>query len=223
MILGRWRDKYMCLFKRLILILLLLSPLRAFAGDDDLDDEIVPEVVAKPAPPPPRFRTVEFTTLSFSYVSWKEQVTLSGPTGTDSAYANFYGNSFGYEHETYLKPTNGTLYGFDFMFGRASVGGSQVNVPYQEGSVGWLGIDFSYRYVHRLTNQIAMSVGPLLLARQAKLPADDVDVSSGSQYNIGAIADLRLRLSKPLEIHQMIGTLYMKASTIWSFGLGYKF
>ena len=201
----------------LILFLVGLCLCAQAQEDLDLDSEI------STSKPVPRFRTVEFTTISFSYVSWKEKVSLSGAGGTDSSFANFYGNSISYEHETYLKPTSGTLYEFDFIYGRASVGGSQTNVPYQEGSVGWLGAEFSYRYVYRLSPQIAMSAGPLILTRQINLPGDGVDVSSGAQYNFGAIFDLRLRLTKALELHQAIGTLMTKASTIWTFGLGYKF
>ncbi len=171
------------------------------------------------------FASLPLKTVSLSYVSWTEFVDLDNGTVTDRAFANFYGNALSFEKETYYSQRFGTALEAAALFGQANAGGSQTVITYQTSYQKWWGIEASARFAYRLSPQITMSIGPMVLARQISWPTQTVgvDMKSGAPINFGAIADLRMRLNRTWELRQTIGTLTFKASTIWSLGIGYKF
>lgn len=218
MILGRQKGKFMfrsnLCFVLSFLTVLCLSSLQALAqeGNNIFENE-------------KEFASRQLKTVSLSYVSWTEFVDLDNGTVTDRAFASFYGNALSFEKEISYSPRFGTILEAAFLFGQANAGGSQTVITYQTSYQKWWGFEASARFAYRLSSQIAMSVGPLVLARQISWPnqTPGVDMKSGAPINFGALADLRMRLNRNWELRQTIGTLTFKASTLWSLGIGYKF
>lgn len=163
--------------------------------------------------------------IEFSFISWKEQLSLLGGGDSQKDYGDYFGNAVLVEYEHYWAPHWGTIAEFGFLTGLANLGGSQSHIPYQHSDVEWWGFKGSYRGAYRLSSAIATSIGPIFLYRKIDLPSSPggVDVNSGESFNYGAAVDLRLLLNSHLEIRTEIGGLFEKASTLWSVGLGYKF
>lgn len=163
-------------------------------------------------------------TVAVSYLAWTEFVDLKNGNLEDNAYANFYGMALTLEKENYSRRW-GTAAEASALFGQANAGGSQQLITYQTNYRSWYGLEASYRLAYRHTAQVSFSIGPFGLFRQVTWPGGDnnIDVKSGSQTNGGLLADLRYRLTRQLEVRQMIGTMAFKANTIWSLGIGYKF
>lgn len=215
MILGRRKGKFMFHSNFFLLVFVFCSlSFHAFSQESSSvfeNDKNDPALALK--------------TVSLSYVSWTEFVDLDNGTLTDQAFANFYGNALSFEKETYFSPRFATVFEAAFMFGQANAGGSQTVITYQTSYQKWWGGEASARFAYRLSPQITMSAGPLVLVRQISWPdqGTSVDIKSGAPINFGFLGDLRMRLNRNWEIRQTIGTLTFKASTIWSLGIGYKF
>ena len=169
-------------------------------------------------------KTKIFSSISLSYISWTELVDLSNGAATDRAYANFYGNSFIYEREVYHSLRSGFTTEFGLMYGQAGAGGTQSLLTYQTANQKFFGAEFSGRYAYRLSPQILIGFGPLVLYRNIKWPSDaTVDAKSGSDVNLGLVTELKMRLSQDWDLRQTFGTLAFKASTLWTLGVGYKY
>jgi hypothetical protein len=171
--------------------------------------------------PPPK---IGISTFAVSYVTWLETVDLTKNI-TDSAFANFYGTALTYEKENYEARRRGFAFDVSFIAGQANAGGlPNQTLAYQKANVNWFGASASGRIAYRLSPQITMSVGPMILYRNLVWPdIDGVQAISGSPVNLGFIGDVRMRLSRGWEIRQTIGRLAFRATTIWSLGIGYKF
>lgn len=169
-------------------------------------------------------KEINLKTVAVSYLSWIEFMTLDSGTMADEAYANFYGTAISYENETY-KNRFGTISTASAMFGQANGGGTQTAVPYQKSYQSWYGVMAEYKYAYRISAQTTIALGPAAMYREVKWPlATGVqDVKSGSQVNMGALLDFRIRFNPAWELRQTFGTMAFKASTLWSLGIGYKF
>jgi len=163
--------------------------------------------------------------FEFSYVSWKEQMTLTNGPTTDHAYSDFIGNALAVEFEHYFVPRWGLIAELSFMSGKASLGGSQTQLIYQQSNVSWTGKEVSLRGAYRFSSSIISSVGPLVLNRQITIPPDPngSNVTSGANVNYGLIADVRLKLDRHWEFRQTIGTLVQNAKTYWALAVGYAY
>lgn len=172
----------------------------------------------------PQEKLREFKTISVNYTSWTEFADLESNNFEDSTNANFFGVQLTFEKESF-DFRHGFTREVSLLFGQANLGGRQRQIAYQTNRRSWYGLEASYRGAFRLSPQITLSAGPLLLLRQIDWPAEgtDVTVKSGAPINLGMMADAKLRMTPRWEIHQMIGTLFFKASTIWSLGVGYKY
>ncbi|QDK39357.1 porin family protein [Bdellovibrio sp. NC01] len=160
--------------------------------------------------------------VEVSYISWKEFADVEPAATQPKTYSDFIGNALTGEYEHYFLPRWGAVAEGSLMFGQANLGA----IPnYQAGNVRWWGIRASYRGVYRFSTQVASSAGVLVLNRQIDYPSQTgvTDVKSGAQVNYGLIADLTYQLTPSWLIRQEIGGLFVKASTLWSIGLGYRF
>jgi len=165
----------------------------------------------------------EYKSFALSYTSWTEFVDLESGSLEDNTHANFYGLQLTYERESFNLRW-GIAKEVSLIFGQANLGGRQNLIPYQATYRPWYGLEASYRGAYRVSPQITLSMGPFALFRQVTWPdSTGVTVISGSPVNIGLLADAKLRLTPQWELRQMIGTLFFKGSTIWSFGFGYKY
>lgn len=201
-----------------IFILILLQLFVSFSWAQEDDDDAAGTTARASR------RGQEYKTFTVSYTSWTEFVDLENNGVSDSTYANFFGAQLTYEKENYIG-RYGTAKEASLLFGQANAGGRQNILTYQTNYRSWYGAEASYRGAYRLSPQIVMSAGPFLLARYVTWPSEGttITVNSGSALNLGALADVKLRLTPRWEIRQMIGTMFFKASTIWSLGFGYKF
>lgn len=160
--------------------------------------------------------------VEVSYISWKEFAEVEPAATQPKTYSDFIGNALTAEYEHYFHPRLGAIAEGSLMFGQANLG----SIPnYQAGNVRWWGLRASYRGVYRFSTQIGSSIGALILNRQIDYPSQTgvTDVKSGAQVNYGLIADLTYQLTPNWLIRQEIGGLFIKASTLWSIGLGYRF
>jgi len=167
---------------------------------------------------------VNLSTWTVSYISWTEYVDLTDGVLTDETHANIYGNALTYEAEFYRGYRYGWAYEVGFLSGQANAGGTQPLLTYQSANQKWFGAEIATRVAYRLTPQITMSIGPMGLYRNLKFPSEGgVDAKSGASFNFVMLGDLRMRLNRNWELRQQIGSMSFRASTYWSFGLGYKY
>lgn len=161
-----------------------------------------------------------------SFVSWSELVDIDDGTFADRADAQFYGTSIGRSVEKYRNSSKGTIREFSVLSGHANAGGTQtVLTGYQTSHRSWFGAQASFRFAFRKSPQVALSIGPTALFRQIKFPDEGTGytIKSGSDLNVGLLAEARFRLTDRLLVQQTVGTLAFKASSIWSLGIGYMF
>lgn len=172
-----------------------------------------------------QYCNAEGDTVGLSYLSWSEFIELDNGNTTDKAFANFYGNAFSYEIESYQSNSLGYSVEAAALVGQANAGGTQQNLTYQTSYKNWWGAQLTARLAYRSTPEITFAIGPTLLNRQITWPSEgsNISVKSGANFNFGVLTDLRLRLNQKWELRQTIGALTNKTSTIWSLGVGYKF
>lgn len=170
-------------------------------------------------------KTLQFTTISLEYLSWEELLRVDSGSQLDNAYANFYGNGISVDHEVYHSSRAGVAYTAAFLFGQANAGGTQTTLPYQTSFKKWYGGLVSARYSYRMTPTITVSAGPMALVRKMSWSDEGTGYSlkSGADLNVGLLGELGLRLTRKWEARLEMGSLFFKASTYWSVGLGYKY
>jgi hypothetical protein len=163
---------------------------------------------------------------SVSLLSWQEQVTLQNGATTDYATANFYGAGIQLAKSSFYgeSKSHGTWLELSLLSGSTTAGGTQPTLSYQNSNLPWWGGALSYLYAYRLSDQLLLCVGPEVLYRQISYPGiGGTTASSGANLNYGMVAEMRENVGDRVAIYQSIGTLLVKASTLWSFGLGYEF
>jgi len=167
-----------------------------------------------------------YTTVSVSYFSWQEQLTLTSGASKDHGLVNLFGDGFSIEHENYFKPHHGTIMEGSFLYGQATAGGTQSTLPYTTTNIKWTALQASYRYSYRWTTAVATSIGLMAVDRQLSLPtntATNTSAEAGPSLNYGILIDFKLRPAEHWQLRQMIGTLATQATTYWSLGFGYQF
>ena len=201
-------------------------------SDDSIDDG---DISRDPAGLPPNasmknvklkhMKHLSYFNVAVSYVSWNESMTLESATQTEKAAANFYGSALVLEKEYYFTPRWGwALQGF-LMAGLANFGGSQQTLLFTASERSWFGAGVSPRLTYRMYKPITVSLGGVGLYRNVDIGNSNaaVDITSGSDFNVGGTVDLRAQLAPNLELRQEFGILAIQASVIWSLGVGYKF
>lgn len=170
------------------------------------------------------FRPISFTTVAVQFLSWAENANITNGTVNDPGTANLFGNALVIEHEHYYLPRWGYILSGGYIFGMADVGGG-ATLNYQNSSQNWSGVEASLREAYRLSKWVITSAGAMVIYRTLNFPADinGVTVTSGANINYAGTVDLRLRLSEEFELREEIGSLFLKAATYWSLGVGYKF
>jgi hypothetical protein len=164
------------------------------------------------------------TTVALSYVSWMEAATIHGATANDTASSAFIGNSIAVEEQYFRSQRFAYTILGSVMFGEADVGGSQNTVAYQLANQHWWGATLSPRGTYRFTPQIESSIGLLALYRSVDLPnSGTATADSGANLNYGVTVDVRVFIFPQWQVRFEIGSLFIKAATYWTFGLGYRF
>jgi hypothetical protein len=162
--------------------------------------------------------------INLSYTTWTELVDLESGALTDSAYANFIGISIGYVKKDVPAGPWVQLPEFSLIAGQANLGGTSTLITYQKSHQNFWGGFASYHLAYRKSPLIIMSAGPIALFRQVSWPSQgSAEAKSGSDLNLGLTADLKYRLAAHWELRQSLGTLFFKASTIWSLGISYLY
>lgn len=210
---GLYSNKYIFRFNILISFLLLMISWNAQAQT----------AVSLKRPVPP----ANSHALTVSFMSWQEILTLSDAFSTIEVPANIFGNIIAYNHQKYFNVRNGTVFEIGFFSGTANQGGAQTDLGYAPTQILCRGFLASYRYAFRLSNAATISFGPHVLFRQLEWPHDPgagaTDAKSGTPINYGALFGLDVRLGKTWSLEQRIASMGVKATTLWSLGLGYKF
>jgi hypothetical protein len=162
-------------------------------------------------------------TVALSYLSWNEAVNINAASGASQSSANLFGNALTLELEHFFHVRFAAIYQLSALYGVANIGNSDSS--YQLSGLNWWGAGASARLGYRLTPQILSSLGPITVFRQLSPPTDSsgTTATSGSSFNYGATFDLRLDLTPRVVVRQEIGALFVRASTFWQLGVGYKF
>jgi hypothetical protein len=162
-------------------------------------------------------------TVALSYLSWNEAVSINSASGTSQSTANLFGNALAFDLERYFHVRFAMIYQLSALYGVANIGSGDS--AYQLSGLNWWGAGTSVRLGYRLTRRLISSLGPIALFRQLSPPTDSSgsNATSGSSFNYGATLDLRWDLTPRLVVRQEIGTLFVRASTFWQLGVGYKF
>lgn len=158
--------------------------------------------------------------------SWKEFVDLQSASATDKTKADYFGYGIGFGLVRYSSLRTGYNFYAHFLTGQSSLGtGEQGNVTLaQSGPVRWWGIAGGLHYFYRMNGSAAIEVGPLFLFRNANFSNDQSSSrSSASLFSGAGVVALRILLSPQVELYQSMGVMASKPTTIWSFGLGWRF
>lgn len=164
--------------------------------------------------------------LNVSFVSWAEMMDITSGPIEQADHSQFYGLALGRSVERFKAGSWGSIGEGSIMFGQANAGkSSPKDLMYQTNRKSWMGAQASLRFAYRPSSQVALSAGPVLLYRSIKWPDEGTafEIKSGSDINLGAMADIRLRMANRWELRQSLGTLAFKASTYWAFGVGYLY
>lgn len=161
--------------------------------------------------------------LSFNYYNWAERMKMTGNNLEADAPVNVAGVGIQFDYLTSNK-NRGWLYSAAILTGSGTGGSTATNPAYLASYQPFFGVMGSTAYFFRMERRVYLEVGPMLLYRSLKWPESAGNIAtSGSDINAGVTANLRIRLFRNLDYCQSIGTLFVKASTIWSLGLGYRF
>lgn len=214
--------RFNCVLLTLVLILVAAPGFAQTPDQKTVDQKTSNKKTAVKQKP---FTYIDYTTIALSFVSWGESVRLTQGALTDRAHANLLGNSILLEWEHYFQPRLGWILRGSYLFGVADVGGTQSQITYQQSNESWWGAESSVRLGYRLSKWIIGTTGPMGLYRELALPDSPAGVSatSGSTFNVGWTADLRMRLINSIEVREEIGFLLFAADTYWTLGAGYKF
>ena len=194
------------------------------AGETDAKPDVKMKATRKPKPQ--KF-SANFATISLSFVSWKESVSLSRGNNAGTTQAKLLGNALGIEWEHYFQPRSGFTFQVAYLFGVADVSGRSADLQYQQENQRWWGVGATTHLAHRFSK---WAIGSLWtesvhVYRNLRLFDDPSGTSAkaSSSVNAGATVDLRMRLTNELEVREEIGTFATNTSTYWSVGMGYKF
>lgn len=164
-----------------------------------------------------------FHTISIGYFQWQERMELSSSGGKGNSVAQFFGNSFGYERESYNMHWGNSLQ-LEGYLGQANGGRPGTNPTYTQTFQSFFGGSVAYKWAYRPSGYISLLSGPFVLYRGIKWPEQTgVSAKSGSDLNVGVLFEAKFRPSQRIEIYQKIGLLGIKASGFFSAGLGMKF
>jgi hypothetical protein len=163
--------------------------------------------------------------ISFSYLNWSERLQLSKADSSVDTPANFA--AIGIQYERILtRLQKGWKYSGTLFFGQGSGGRADIlsPIPYFASYRPTFGFIGEYGYFTRIGKRLYLEASPILLYRQMQWPeANGVSTVSAPEINLGITFNLRARITKRLDYCQSIGTLFFKASAIWSIGLGYRY
>ncbi len=164
-----------------------------------------------------------FHTVSVGYFQWQELLTATSSTAEIGGRAQFFGNSFSYEHEAYTGHW-GNSYQFEAFIGQANGGKPGTTPAYLQTYQSFFGGAFTYKWAYRPSGYISLLSGPMVLYRGITWPDQSgVSAQSGSDINGGIVFEAKVRPNQDLEIFQKIGLLGIKATYFFSLGLGLKF
>lgn len=164
-----------------------------------------------------------FHTISIGYFQWQERMELSSSSGKGNTVAQFFGNSFGYERESYDVHWGNALQVEGYL-GQGNGGRPGATPTYTQTFQSFFGGSVAYKWAYRPSGYISLLSGPFVLYRGMKWPEQSgVTAKSGSDVNIGVLFEAKIRTSQRIEIYQKIGLLGIKASGFFSAGLGVKF
>lgn len=214
-----------CLSLCSILFIFTLSASKTFAQNEAADSSPISQPKSNEKIANPSLKKV-FVRSSFglSYISWIELVDLDSSTQSDRSFAQFRGPAVTFERSIFNKKFTGYILEFSGLFGQANIGGSQTVLTYQESNKSYFGVLGSGRIAYRLSAPITLSVGPSILYRQVQVPSSNgITAKSGADFNLGLQASLSAKLNRRWELKQSFGTLFFKASTIWSLAAVYQF
>jgi len=156
------------------------------------------------------------TTFSVGLWNWTEKMTLTQGSNQDSGWANLQANSYsiGYRKDS-------VRWGYDldlfFLSGKA-VGSQQTGTAnYSQPAVNLSGYGGRGTYYYRTEKFIELGMGIPVLFRNLTWPSNgSLQVSSGSNPLITAMAFWRFRPTKSFLIEQGIGPAGDAQSTIWN-------
>ncbi|MGZ6479969.1 MAG: hypothetical protein ACXWQE_11745 [Bdellovibrionales bacterium] len=162
--------------------------------------------------------------VSVSYLRWNEELRLQKNTLLDTGTSNFTGMSLNFERRKVYK--NWGWSGEASMgAGRANGGGNSALIPYGANNQKWTSFGVGMKGFYRLSPLVSLGASiPLLMRNITWTSPDGVTlIRGGENLNLGLLLDIFLRLDRNLEFYQEIGALNAQGSTLWRFGLNYRF
>ena len=213
----------MYLFNQITKLIVLILILGSFARAQDADPRIEEENTFTKETSGKDHQWL----INFGYVSWEEQLTVNSATASDWGVANFSGNLISIDRESYFStaPHHGVIYEAGLLYGVVDAQDKGGLLTYSVANISYSAEEISYRYLYRFTSKVAMSVGPILMARQVTLGSvgNGTSATSGNNFNYGAIFDARATLFPKFDFIMTGGTLLSNASTLWGLSIGYLF
>lgn len=162
--------------------------------------------------------------IDVSYWNWGESLQMSKDGSNQDSNANF--SAVGFEYEFSSGPKNrGWSASLAGLIGQATGGDANGDIIYVASYQKFFGAAAKVNWFWRIEKRIYLEFGPVLLFRPFTWPTsgDGISAESGSMFNYGASASLRIRVSRDIDFCQSIGALLVRSNSLWSAGLGYRF
>ena len=155
-------------------------------------------------------------------MSWPEEVQIKDKTGNSfDAVVQMYTPSFHYGVRNY-RAHDGFLYEGYLFYGKADIQSESPALTYFQKRVPVYGVGASVGWYYRPEGkQVNIGFSAPLQVRHADwtIPPDGGDVSKKEVFSIGAMLDLRWRLTPDLAINQRVGTFFGNKGALWMMNL----
>lgn len=167
----------------------------------------------------------QYSILKLERILWNETMSLQLGGQLEKDSANFTGLNISYENLNSYELWD-LAAGFNFSTGLATGGGNGSLLLYQKGNQSWKAYGGFVSGSYRATPRTSIGIKVPLFFRSVSWPtgATGISADSGRNFNTGLLLNINYRLTKRWDFNQNIGFLNLAdGSTIWSFGLGYRF
>lgn len=155
-------------------------------------------------------------------MSWHEEVQVKDSTGNSfDSNVQVYTPSLHYGIRNY-RNHDGFLYEGYLFYGKADIQSADPNLTYFQKRVPVYGAGASVGWYFRPEGrQVNIGFSAPVQIRHADwtIPPSGGDVSKKDTYSIGAMLDMRWRLTPDLAINQRVGTFFGQKGALWMMNL----
>lgn len=167
---------------------------------------------------------VRQSSVNLGTYSWTEILSAPSLQGSSRSTASFFGNVISYQRDFY-KGRKGESFEVGAVVGKVTYGATdfsmETGIPIE--SLSFFAGYASYKLIHRLSRPVHIAAGPQLLYRQHEARKNTSELERGPEFNVGLVGEVKLKLNDQIEFKTTVGTLAIRAQTLFGLHLGLQF